>query len=329
MLEKTMLLGIENLKVWYKIKRGWVKAIDDSSLKLDNGDCLGIAGESGSGKTSLIMSIIRLLPRNASIIGGKIFFNEKNIIKYKEEEMIDIRWKEISLIPQGALNVLNPVIRVGDQIREALKAHEDIPKEKANKRVNELLSLVGINPSIKKHYPHEFSGGMRQRVLIAMSLICKPKLILADEPTTALDVIIQDRILKRIKDLQNEYKFSMIMVSHDIAILAETCNKMAVMYGGKIVECADTKTIFRDTRHPYTLSLLNSIPSIKGDLKRLKSLKGHPPNLVDPPPGCLFRARCPFQKDICKEDPPIIEISDEHYSKCHFADNKKILEKAV
>ncbi|MEM0150787.1 MAG: ABC transporter ATP-binding protein [Thermoplasmata archaeon] len=325
-----VLLSIQDLTVHYKVSSGWVKAVENASIELDAGQTLGLVGESGSGKTTLAYSIMQLLPKNAYIKGGKIIFQGKDLLQISKksdgsldvfnEEIRKIRWKEISMIFQAALNAFNPVYKVGDQIIEAIMAHKEIKYEEARKEVEDLYKFVGIPLDRIDNYPHEYSGGMKQRAMIAMSLSLKPKLVLADEPTTALDVITQDRILLEIKKLQQETGISMILITHDVSVVAETSDRVAVMYAGKIVEKGSVVEVFKHYSHPYTEGLMASFPTIVGEKKRLASIPGSPPDLVNPPKGCRFHPRCPYAKDICMEqEPPMVEISPGHFTACHFA----------
>ncbi len=314
------LLEVNSLKMYYEVKgKRWVKAVDNVSIKIDRGESLGLAGESGCGKTSLSLSIMRLLPPNGKVLSGEIKFENEDILNmgYKLFKK-KIAWKKISLVPQAAMSALNPVMKVGDQIVEAIIFHEDVSKEEALERAKTLFKLVGLDPSRINDYPHEFSGGMRQRVMIAMALACNPKLVIADEPTSALDVIVQAQILSLIKDLQKNLNLSMILVTHDLSILSEICNSIAVMYAGKIVEYGPTLDVYEDPQHPYTKGLLAATPSIKGTRRRLKSIPGTPPDLLNPPPGCRFHPRCPYAKDICrKEEPPLVKVGEKRVVACH------------
>jgi len=314
------LLEVNSLKMYYEVKgKRWVKAVDNVSIKIDRGETLGLAGESGCGKTSLSLSIMRLLPPNGKVLSGEIKFENEDILNmdyrlFKKK----IAWKKISLVPQAAMSALNPVMKVGDQIVEAIIFHEDVSKEEALERAKTLFKLVGLDPSRINDYPHEFSGGMRQRAMIAMALACNPKLVIADEPTSALDVIVQAQILSLIKDLQKNLNLSMILVTHDLSILSEICNSIAVMYAGKVVEYGPTLEVYEDPQHPYTKGLLAATPSIKGNRRRLKSIPGTPPDLLNPPPGCRFHPRCPYAKDICKkEEPPLVKVGEKRVVACH------------
>jgi peptide/nickel transport system ATP-binding protein len=313
------LLQVRNLKTYYQTARGYVKAVDGVNFQIGEGEVFGLAGESGCGKTTVALSIIRLLPPGGRIIDGEIMFNDKNILAMSEEDIRKIRWKKIAIVFQGAMNALNPVMKVGDQIVEAITTHEDVSKEEAWRRAEKLLEMVGIEPSRAKDYPHEFSGGMKQRVMIAMALACNPQLLIADEPATALDVIVQAQILKLMRDLQRKMNLSMMLITHDLSIIAETCNKVAIMYAGKIVEYADTKRIFREPQHPYTRGLIGAFPSIKGPRRKLISIPGTPPDLLNPPSGCRFHPRCPYTNDKCKSiEPEIKDLGGGHYVACHM-----------
>jgi len=332
------LLEVKNLSVHYKIQAGWVYAVDGVNLEVNHGETLGLVGESGCGKTTTGYGVTQLLPSNAYIKEeSKIIFEGKDLVKlgthpskkyegYRKieeynPEMRKYRWAKISMIFQGAMNAFNPVYKVGDQIIEAILAHENMTKQEALKRVEELYRLVGIPKDRINNYPHEYSGGMKQRAMIAMALALNPDLIIADEPTTALDVVTQDRILGEMVRLQKREKIAMILITHDVSVVAEMAHKIAVMYAGNLVEKGTAKEVFKETAHPYTEALLNAFPSIKGEKKRLKAIPGSPPDLANPPKGCRFAPRCPYAKDICLEqEPPVVEISPGHYSKCHFAE---------
>jgi peptide/nickel transport system ATP-binding protein len=426
------LLEAKNLRVYFKIMKGVVKAVDDVSFTLDRGETLGLVGESGCGKTTTAFAIMKLLPPNGRIVDGVIQFKDKVIarseleliarirgalternwleltkmlvakeeeeigsgdsellvspdskdkrfelkyaatrkrvaarIKYiagrlethiqepdfekkyrekfnkeldriensyyykrakkkisrkTEHDMTLIRWKQISIIFQSAMNAFNPVYRVGDQIVEAILTHEKMSKREAREKAMQLFKVVGIDPSRIRGYPHEFSGGMRQRAMIAMALACNPDLIIADEPTTALDVIMQDRILGEIKKLQTKLNIAMIIITHDISVVAETAEKIAIMYAGKIAETGNTMSIFHHPAHPYTIGLLGAFPSIKGGKKRLDAIPGSPPDLANPPPGCRFHPRCKYAKDLCSQaQPPYVEVAPNHIAACYFA----------
>jgi peptide/nickel transport system ATP-binding protein len=412
------LLALKGLRVYFRIMKGTVKAVDGVSFELKRGETMGLVGESGCGKTTTAFAITRLLPNNGDIVGGQIKFNEmvvgrahlatevaealkrptwveevqailagheadlaalargvavidadeaisreavllqslravappgtpatpelqtalqgivdtelkgfsaarrrRRIEKDIDRRMNTIRWSQISMIFQSAMNAFNPVYRVGDQIAEALLTHfPDMTKEQARDRVLQLFDLVGIDRSRADGYPHEFSGGMRQRSMIAMALACNPQLLIADEPTTALDVIMQDRILAEIRDLQRTLNIAMIIITHDISVVAEVAEKIGIMYGGKMFEYGNIREVFERPANPYTIGLMSAFPSIKGDRRRLRAIPGSPPDLSDPPSGCRFHPRCRFAQEICRaQDPPMVEVAPGHVSLCHFA----------
>ncbi len=311
------LLDVKNLTMHYTTKMGDVHAVDDVSFTIEPGEAIGLVGESGCGKTSIALTLLRLLPDNAKFLGGSVLFEGVDLVRIPEEEMRKIRWRGISMIFQAAMNSLNPVYRVGDQIIEAIQTHFPITYQEARKRVAELFNLVGLAPELMDRYPHEYSGGMKQRAVIAMALACSPKLVIADEPTTALDVIVQDRILRRIDEVRKELNMAMMYISHDIAVIAEVSQRIGVMYAGNLVEFADTVTIFKNPAHPYTMALMSAFPSIKGEKRKLQGLPGEPPDLLRPPSGCRFHPRCPYATAVCTESlPEYREIHPHHYVAC-------------
>jgi peptide/nickel transport system ATP-binding protein len=315
------LLDVQDLKTYYSTLRGSVKAVEGVSFQVEKGKALGLAGESGCGKTTVALSILRILPLGGEILGGRILFNGEDLVNLGKDEMREkVRWKGISIVFQGAMNALNPVYKVGNQIAEAILLHETkVSKREAKDRTGKLLEMVGIEKSRADNYPHEFSGGMRQRALIAMSLACNPDLLIADEPGTALDVIVQAQVLKLLKELKERLNLGMILITHDLSIIAETCEKCAIMYAGKIVESGDVVTIFKKPLHPYTQGLMDAFPSIKTAKKEMTSIKGFPPDLLNPPSGCRFHPRCSYSMSICKEEEPrFIEVSGGHYVACHL-----------
>jgi peptide/nickel transport system ATP-binding protein len=315
------LLEVKNLKTYYFTSKGPVKAVDDADLNIKRGEIVGLVGESGCGKSTLGYSIINLIPRPGKIVGGSINFNGEDITKMNDEDLRNkIRWKRISMIFQGAMNALNPVIKVGEQITEALYLHDNMLQQKASERVEELFTLVGLEPSRANNYPFEFSGGMKQRVMIAMALACNPDFIIADEPTTALDVTIQAQMIDLLRSLATTMNLSLLVISHDLSVIAESCNAVAIMYAGKIIESGDVIHLFKDPVHPYTQGLMASIPSMEEAKKKdLVSIPGAPPNLLDPPSGCRFHPRCTFAMEICKkEEPRNIEVDQDHYAACHL-----------
>jgi peptide/nickel transport system ATP-binding protein len=324
------LLEVKNLKVHFEIQGGWVKAVDGVSFTIDSAETMGLVGESGCGKTTAAYAITQLLPPNGYIKGGNILFKGKDLLKLSmkpdgrlddyNEEIRKIRWKEISMIFQGAMNAFNPVFKVGNQIVEAITLHEDVTEEEARRRAKELFKFVGIAPDRIDNYPHEFSGGMKQRAMIALALALNPSFIIADEPTTALDVITQDRILAEIRKLQEQLKMAMMIITHDVSVVAEVSDKIGVMYAGLMMEFGNASQVFKNTAHPYTAGLLGSFPSIKGKKRRLTSIPGFPPDLVEPPSGCPFHPRCKYARDLCNtERPSGVTVEPGHTSYCHFA----------
>lgn len=314
------ILEVKDLKTSFFTHAGEVKAVGGVSFTLKKGEALGIVGESGSGKSITMMSIMRLLADNGKVINGDIRFKDKDIVKLSEKDMEKIRGNEMGMIFQDPMTSLNPVLTVGNQIMEPLRKHKKMSKEEAHKRAVEMLSLVGIpSPESRmKQYPHEFSGGMRQRVMIAMALTCSPELLIADEPTTALDVTIQAQILEIMKDLKNRLNTSIILITHDLGVVADVCDRINVMYGGTIIESGTTNDIFYNPRHPYTWGLLKSVPNPKNLVKeRLKPIEGQPPDLLNPPAGCPFAARCDYAMEICtKGKTENFKISEEHFAAC-------------
>ncbi len=299
------LLEVQDLSIGYLTRNGLLKAVEGVSFPIEPGGSLGLVGESGCGKTTLGMALMGLLPPNGRITSGKILFQGEDLREKSQQEWQKIRWKKISMIFQAAMNALNPVHKVGAQIAEAIKTHmPELPEKEVEARVRELYRLVGIPEERINDYPHQYSGGMRQRAIIAMALACDPTLIIADEPTTALDVIVQDQILREIKGLQEELGLSIIFISHDISIVAEVCEDIGVMYAGQLVEYGPKEVVFDSPAHPYTKALLASYPTLMGDKERLRPIPGEPPNLVFPPTGCRFCDRCPLSKETCKEQSP-------------------------
>ncbi len=301
----SLLLSVHDLTMHYATRKGEVSAVDNVSFDLAKGQSLGLVGESGCGKTSIVFALMRLLPENGMIKNGYIMLDGKDIVAMDYAALLKVRWRKIAMVFQAAMNALNPVYTVGQQIIEALELHlSNISPAQARERIAILFELVGLDPALMDRYPHEFSGGMRQRAVIAMALSCSPDIIIADEPTTALDVIVQDRILKRIRELQRELNMAMIYISHDIAVIAEVSDRIGVMYAGRMAEMAESADIFDRPMHPYTYALMGAFPSIKGKRRDLKTLPGEPPDLLDPPSGCRFHPRCPYATDVCREKQP-------------------------
>lgn len=327
-MAEEKLLEIKNLHTVYHTDEDTVYAVNDLTLSLDKGQTLGLVGETGAGKTTTCLSILRLLPdKIGEVTNGSIRFDGKDILKISEEEMRGIRGQDIAMIFQDPMSSLNPVYTVGYQIAEALKYHsiEQMTDKAIEERVEEMLELVGIPKERKLEYPHQFSGGMKQRVVIAMALACYPKLLLADEPTTALDVTIQAQVLKLINELKEKLNTAVILVTHDLGIVAETCDQVAVMYAGSVIEKGPIETIFKgENHHPYTVGLFGSIPNLKVKTKRLNPIEGLMPDPANLPKGCAFNPRCPKCMDICREVEPPCVFEGEHMLKCHlFSEGKE------
>ncbi len=311
------LLRIRNLKVYYYIRGGPVKAVDGVSLFVKKGETLGLIGESGSGKSTLGLSILKLVPAPGKIVEGELFFNGKNLTELDNKQMRKLRGKRISMVFQDPMTSLNPLMRIEDHLIETIKTHEKITEKEAEKRAAQLLNEVGIPPERGKDYPHQFSGGMRQRVGIALAIALNPDLLIADEFTSSLDVIVQFQILNLMKKLKDSYNMAMILISHDISLVAEIADKIALMYAGQIVEFAKADVFFEKHLHPYSEGLLNSVPNIELSDQILSYIPGMPPDLINPPKGCRFYPRCPYAEKICTEkEPPLIEIEKEHMVKC-------------
>lgn len=322
-MENKTLLTVDNLEVVYTNGRETVQAVNNISFSINRKETLGLVGETGAGKTTTALSIMGLLPeRTGKILNGSIKLEDTNLLELNEKEMQAVRGGRISMIFQDPMTSLNPVIPVGDQILEALILHniENKSREELHQRVDEMLTLVGINPERKKQYPHEFSGGMKQRVVIAMALACSPELLVADEPTTALDVTIQAQVLSMMEELKQKLDMSMIIITHDLGIVANTCDKVAVLYAGEIVEMGTFEDFFlqNEKRHPYTEGLFGSIPNIDDEAERLVPIEGLMPDPTDLPKGCKFHPRCKKCMEICKTVNPEIYTDGTHTIKCHL-----------
>ena len=320
------VLEVRNLSINYLTDQGdALRAVEDLSFSLEQGHSLGLVGESGCGKTTAMLGLLRLLPAEGRIISGEVRYEARSqtgpsvdLLRLSEREMRKYRWSKISLVFQGAMNALNPVRKVGDQIAEAIMLHEPVGKKAAHLRVGELLEMVGITPEMAKQYPHQYSGGMRQRAMIAMALACSPDVLIADEPTTALDVMIQAQILNLLQKLQQELELAIILVTHDLGVVAEICDDVLVMYGGKVAEYASADAIYNEAQHPYPQRLLQAFPDIDNPASDLASIPGYPPPLNALPPGCRFEPRCHCKSDICAvESPPLVEVKPGHYVACH------------
>ena len=315
-----MLLEINNLSVNYKVGKKTVKAVRDVELELEKGERLGIVGESGCGKSTLAYSILRLLADNA-VMEGVINFGGQNIVALSEDELNKVRWNDIAMVFQNSMTALNPVTKIGNQIIDAVMEHQNISREDARKRAEEMLTKVGIPAHRLMEYPHEYSGGMKQRAVLALALICHPKILIADEPTTALDVVAQRQVLQLFKELQEEMDLSLIIISHDISVISEISTKIAVMYAGEIMEMGPTKEVFLNSSHPYTKALVGSFPSLHRPLKELVQIKGNTPSLSDLPKGCPFATRCTKAQSICHEvHPELKEIKPSVKCCCHFSE---------
>jgi len=313
------LLDIKNLTIHYITKESVTRAVNRISLSIGERKTLGLVGETGAGKTTTALGIMRLVANPpGKILDGEIFFEGKDLLKASDSEMRKIRGNEISMIFQDPMTALNPVIRVGDQIAEVIELHDNCSKAEAVVKSLKMLETVGIQPERSTDYPHQFSGGMKQRVVIAMALACNPKLLIADEPTTALDVTIQAQVLDMMNDLKEEYNTSMLLITHDLGIVAETCDEVAIMYAGEIVEYGSLERIFHNTRHPYTVGLFGSIPSLDKDVERLSPIQGLMPDPSNLPSGCKFHERCTHVCDECTTvEPEYSEIEPGHFVRCH------------
>lgn len=313
-------LRVENLKAYYFTSNSVVKAVDNVSFVLHKGESLGIAGESACGKSTLGLSMMRMLQPPGKIVDGKIVLHGTDVLALGEKEYTrKVRWKRISMVFQGAMNALDPVYNIKDQLKEVLTIH-GFPQEKMEARMREAVKQVGLDPSVINRYPHELSGGMKQRIVIAMALMLEPEFVIADEPTTALDVLVQAQIINLLKKLKKE-GMTIMLITHDLAIVSEIADKIGIMYAGEIIEFGSAEQIYGEPKHPYTQALIAAIPRLKGD-KTISYVKGNPPNLADPPKGCRFYDRCPHAMDVCKQDPPLIKIN-EGYVRCWLYENEQ------
>ena len=310
------LLSVRNLTTEFLLPDGKVaRALEDVSFDVLPGQTVGLVGESGCGKTTTLMSVMRLLPASGRITSGRALFQGRDLLQFSEPQMRAVRWKEMAIVFQGAMNALNPVMKVGDQIREAIELHNLMDREAAEKRVGELLEMVGIQRARRDQYPHQYSGGMRQRAMIAMALACSPDLLFADEPTTALDVMIQAQVLQLLKEIQKELGLAIVMVTHDLGVVAEVCDSVVVMYGGKVAEYGTADAIYNNPQHPYTRRLLASFPDLNRPGDTLASIPGTPPRLTDLPTGCRFHPRCDVKVEACETvSPPMLETEPDRKS---------------
>ena len=312
------LLEVDSLTIEYLARRGNIRAVDDVSLSLEKGETLGLVGESGSGKSTLGLSLLRLVPYPGVIVDGRIRIDGTDILNLSEEEMRFIRGRKVTFVFQDPMTSLNPVKKIGDHFIELIHTHEPkVSEEEALKRAEKILNDLGILPERINDYPHQFSGGMRQRIMIALAIALNPDLVIADEPTTALDVIVQAKILDLLKSLRDEYGMALILITHDLSIVLERCDKIIVMYAGQMVEYTDSTILHRNPRHPYTRGLLRSIPNIELADQKLEAIPGSPPDLLNPPEGCRFWPRCSYAMKICQEkDPPLIDAEHGHLVRC-------------
>ena len=312
------LLSVENLSIEYGVERGTLKAVTDVSFAIRRGEFFGLAGESGCGKTTIAFAIMQLLKGAAKVTNGEIKFNGKNVLAFDRHELRLFRWEKTSMVLQSAMNNLNPVVTVSSQLIDTIRAHQSVSKQEAAKRAKELLTMVNIDPSRLSSYPHELSGGMRQRVVIAMAMALKPDLIILDEPTTALDVVVQYNIIRKILELKQTEGFSILFITHDLPLMLEVCDRIGIMYAGRMAELAEVAHLKQGGTHPYTKGLLRAFPSMLGEKVRLEGIPGSVPDLVTPPSGCLFYERCTYRTDVCSQSVPALEvIGENHFCACH------------
>lgn len=314
------VLQVRDLATYYYLGSRELKAVDGVSFDIHSGRTLGLAGESGCGKTTTAYSILRILAENGRVARGSVRLGGLELTDLSDEEMRRIRWKKASIVFQYAMNAFNPVLRIGRQIVEVIREKDDVSYDEAVLTVSSLFDEVGLKPERQRDYPHEFSGGMLQRAIIAQALACDPQLIIADEPVTALDVIVQNKILDLLRKLQEKYNLAVLFITHDLSVVAENCHDVGIMYAGNLVEVGDVTSVFKRSLHPYSYKLIGAFPSVVGPKKRLEFIPGTPPNLLDLPSGCRFHPRCPFATEKCAKDvPEFREIEEGHYAKCHYA----------
>ncbi len=321
------LLSVRDLKVSYRVGRGSLDAVDGVSFDVPRGSIVGLVGESGCGKTTVARALTRVMADNAFISGGRMLFDGRDLAALSERDMNALRWREIAFIPQSAMNSLDPVYTVEYQLNEVLRLRGGLGRAEARKRCEELFEMVGIEVGRLRDYPHQFSGGMRQRVAIALALALNPKLVIADEPVTALDVIVQRQILDQLRDLQRQLGISVILVTHDISVVAYICDRTVVMYAGHVAEQGTMEATLTQPSHPYSMGLRNAFPDLQGAASGvLTPIEGAPPSLADPPPGCRFAPRCPFSIEVCASvTPPAVEVEPGHFAACHRADEAPVL----
>ena len=315
---ETPLIQIEDLKVQYLSPRGPVRAVDGVTFDIRPGEVIGLAGESGSGKSTIAQGILRILQPPAVITNGRVLFEGNDILDMSDDQLTDFRWRDVSMVFQSAMNSLNPVMTIGDQIIDAIQAHQRVSPRTARERAEELLRVVGIEAARIDSYPHQLSGGMRQRAVIAIALALNPPLMIMDEPTTALDVVVQKEIMYTISKLKEELGFSILFITHDLSLLVEISDRIAIMYAGQIVELADARELFDNPLHPYTQGLMSSFPSLTGERVKLSGIPGAPPDMVNPPVGCRFKERCAKRFEPCDIDPIFAEVKPNHWVACHL-----------
>ncbi|MDC7126530.1 MAG: ABC transporter ATP-binding protein [Spirochaetales bacterium] len=318
------ILEVKDLCVDYETKKGTARAVNHVNFSINKGETLGLIGESGCGKTTTAMSLLGFVSPPGRITGGSVIFKGEDIRNYNDEQMRKLRGASISIVRQEAQNALNPVLRVGDQIGEVLREHGEKNNKLIEERIDYQLEMVGISPKRKKSYPFEFSGGMRQRVMIALAAIAEPDLMILDEPITGLDVIVQRQLINLLAELRAKMGLTALLISHDLSVIAEMSDRVAVMYGGYIAEEADVVSLYKNSKHPYSSALIESYPRIRGEKKTLKSIPGAPPKLLTPPDGCMFADRCQKAKDICFKQVPESVVVDGHRLRCHlYSGNSK------
>ncbi|MDQ6719895.1 MAG: ABC transporter ATP-binding protein [Candidatus Dormibacteraeota bacterium] len=323
MIATAPVLDIRDLCVDYVTARGAVRAVDNVSLELAKGEFLGIVGESGCGKSTLLFAIARLLSPPAEIASGSVRFKGRDMVTLGEKELRHIRWRDYAVVMQSAMNALNPVMTIGAQLKDAIEAHERMPTARMRERCQEVMRLVGIDPEHLGSYPHQLSGGMRQRAMIAMALVFTPELVIMDEPTSALDVVAQRSLMLQIKNLQRRIGFAAVFVTHDMSLVSHFSDRLAVMYAGQVVEIGATRVVFEDPKHPYTKGLMQSFPSISGPKLHLVGIAGSPPDLLRPPSGCRFHPRCPSVMPQCHTEEPPLYVRPNDLVKCHlYADGR-------
>jgi len=312
------LIEVENLKIYFMTRRGPAKAVDDIGFCIEENKTLGLIGESGCGKTTTAMSLMKFIKPPGKIVGGSIRYMGNDIVPMTDEQIRRLRGKEISIVRQEAQNALNPVLTIGKQITEMILEHESVTRETALARAKKQLNLVGISDQRITSFPHEFSGGMKQRAMAAIATACNPRFLILDEPTTGLDVIVQRQILAMLRKLKIELNLTAVFISHDLSVVAETCDRVAVMYAGKIMEESDTVSLYKTPLHPYSKALIGAYPSLKGERRQLKSIPGAPPSLIEPPPGCRFTPRCELAESICSREEPFLKTIDGRRVACHM-----------